>query len=106
MIPYWIWVPIVILDYIMCAYLTNRNNLSGGIWFWAMWSTGAIPIWAMVSKYSKDVVFDGMVFDIVMTITYTLSILYFTKAFQKFGPFQYAGCLAIMAGLFLFKKGV
>ncbi len=106
MIPYYVWIPLVVLDYALCAYLTNKNNLSGGIWFWAMWAMGFFPLWAYICKHSRDVVFDGMVFDVVMTITYTLSILYFTKSFQKLGVYQYIGCVAILAGLYLFKKGV
>lgn len=103
---YWIWVPLVIADYILCAYLTHKNNLHGGAWFYFMWGMGFLPLWAFVCKYSKNVVFDGMLFDVLMTITYTLSILYFTKSFEKLGATQYIGLGTILCGLYLFKRGV
>ena len=102
---YWIWVPLVVLEYALVAYATYRTNVSGGAWFYLMWAAGALPVWAFIAKHSKNVVFDGMLFDVLMTVTYTVAILAFTGSFSKLGPMQYAGLLAILLGLFLFKGG-
>lgn len=105
MIPYWWTVPVAVL-YFLVAYTTHRSNVNGGGWFYVNWLFGVLPVWPLLARYSKDIVFDSFVFDASMIIAYTISILYFTKSFQKFGPYQYAGCLVILAGLALFKKGV
>lgn len=99
MTSYW-FVPVVFLVHTLTAYWSNSKN------FWAIWVVGALPLWAFVSKYSKDVVFDGVVFDVTMTISYTLGILYFTKSYYKLGMAQYVGLLMSLGGLLLFKKGL
>lgn len=100
-----LWIPVVILQYLLIGFLTYKNNTSGG-WVAALWLAGAIPLWPLISRFSRDVVFDGLVFDVCMTVTYTLSVMFFTKAFYKFGLEQYMGLALILFGLFFFKRGI
>lgn len=98
------WVPLVVLEYFVIGFLTVKNNNAAG-WSWLLWISGALPIWPLISRYSKDVVFDGLVFDICMTVTYTLTVFFLTKSFAKFSLTQYIGLSLILSGLFLFRKG-
>jgi hypothetical protein len=100
------WLPIVALEYFLCGWLTFKNsNGAAPVWFWLSWGASVIPIWPLISKYSKDLVRDGLIFDVTMTLVYTTSILYFTKSFSKFGANQYLGLLCVMGGMYLFKRG-
>jgi hypothetical protein len=105
MLNYWWAIPIAVL-YFLVAYTTSKTNFGGWSWFFVNWGWGLIPAWPLLARYSKNIVFDSFVFDAAMIVSYTISLLYFTKSFQKFGPYQYAGCLVILVGLALFKKGV
>lgn len=99
MIQYW-YVPIIFLSYSFLAYVSNKHN------FWVIWALGAIPYWALVNKYSKDVVYDGIVFDLVVTVSYTVSILYFTRSFYKLEASNYFGLALVFFGLYIFKRGL
>ncbi len=99
MTQYW-FVPVVCLSYVLTAYLSNLKS------FWFIWLLNMVPLWAVVNKYSKDVVYDGVVFDVTMTISYTFAILYFTKSYGKLGLSQYLGLGMSLGGLFLFKRGL
>ncbi len=103
--PAW-WLPIVALDYFVGAWLTYKVSNGGSmIWFWMAWAGGCLPLWTMIARYSKDIVFDGILFDVTMTLVYTASILYFTKSFSKLGCQQYLSLVFIVGGLVFFKRG-
>lgn len=100
------WLPIVAIEYFISAWLTHKNSNDGApVWFWISWATSFIPLWTLIVRQSKDVVRDGLIFDVTMTLVYTTSILYFTKSFSKFGVNQYLGLLCVMGGMYLFKRG-
>ena len=71
--PYWIWVPLLVLFYALYTWISRQNNLHGGKWFWITFFYGALcPIWALVSRYSTNLIFDGMLYDVLMFITYAI----------------------------------
>jgi hypothetical protein len=102
----WIWLPIVIAEYILCAYMTNKQVSQKG-WrpFFELYLVTALPMWPIISRFSKSVVFDGKLFDLTMLVTYTLSILYFTKHFEKLAASNYLGLVFVFVGIWLFKRG-
>ena len=61
------------------------------------------PIWILVSKISKNIVIDGIIFDVLLTVSYTISILYFTSGIIELTKLQYFGIIFILFGLFLIK---
>lgn len=102
----YLWAPLVFANYCLVAWLTFKNSSVGGTWFYAMWALGLVPLWPLIAKYSKDIVFDGLVYDILMTVGYTGAILVLTKSLGKMGPAQFAGLTMILGGLYFFKKGI
>jgi hypothetical protein len=98
------WIPIVSLVYFFCAWVTNKSTTSKDlVWFYLSWAVSAIPLWAIISRQSKCVVYDGLVFDITMTLSYTLAIIFFTKAFIKLSLTNYLGLGLIFFGIIMFK---
>ena len=68
-----------------------------------MWLVGIIAPWPLVSRYSKNVFFDGMIYDTVMFLTYTIIIGFLTEGFFKFSEIQWIGFFMVMAGFFIMK---
>lgn len=42
------------------------------------WLVSLIPVWTAISLYSKNIVFDGLIYDSVMVISYFVFLLYFS----------------------------
>ena len=67
------------------------------------WITGIFPLWLILSKYSKNLVFDGILFDCVLLLTYTIITMRLTN--YKFTINFFIGFIFIISGLFLIKRG-
>jgi len=101
---YYLWVIPVVLAYIVAAYTTNKLNLTkDNIWFYLNWFGNFLPIWAFIARGSKNLVFDGLLFDVVMVVTYTITILILTKSFETMRLVNYLGIVLVIVGLTLFK---
>lgn len=101
-----LWLPLVVIEYIAIAWLTYKSNSSSErVWMYLLWAAGCIPLWAIVARSSKDVVRDGIYFDIAFTMVYTVAILLFTKSFYKFGYNQWLGLAFAVACVYFFKRG-
>lgn len=105
---YWYlsWVPFITGFYYFQSWLTVQNNLHGQKWFWFYFCTSLLSSWPIISRYSKDVVWDAFIFDVAMVMSYSIGLLYFTNSFSKFSNNQWIGIFLIMVGMFLFKKGI
>ncbi len=103
---YFIWVPFVTILFIIQSWLTVKNNTDGGMWFWIYFVSSLVTPWVLISKYSKDIILDAMIFDSILVVTYSVGLLYFTNSLTKLSFYQYVGCFLIGAGIFLFKKGI
>ena len=103
-IYYLIWTSIVTLFYIFYTYVSFRSNQNpNSNWFWAVLLTGAFPGWAIVSLYSKNLLFDGLLYDVIMFLTYAIAIGYFTDQFMKFATSQWIGFIMIIVGFLLVR---
>lgn len=101
-----LWLPLVVIEYMAIAWFTYKTSSSPALhWQIALWVTGCIPLWAFIARHSKDVVRDGLYFDIAFTLVYTLSILCFTKSLYKFGYNQWIGLACAAACIYFFKRG-
>lgn len=100
------WVALIAIFYIFSAYITIKNNSLGGKWFWVMVMVNAMPLWALVSRYSKDIVLDAFIFDLVLVLGYSFGLLYFTHTLGKLGVTNWLGITLMFLGLFLFKRGL
>jgi presenilin-like A22 family membrane protease len=99
------WIIPVIFFYIFSAYSSIRINQGSNSWFFINWLVGLIPFWGLVAKYSKNVVFDGIVYDIVMTVTYLVAICIMTRTFENFSLIKILGIVVVLGGLLMLKVG-
>lgn len=96
----------VVLLYLVQSYFTIKNNQIGSKWFWFLTVSSMIPCWAIVSRFSKNVVVDAIIYDVLLTVSYAIGILYFSNTFERLKVINLCGIILIIVGLLLFKRGL
>jgi uncharacterized membrane protein len=105
------WVPVTIFYYIVYSWLSKYQNdhaLDGDVWykqfqFWLMFAWGALcPLWLVISRISKNITFDGMLYDNIMFLTFvgTMAVM---GAGSKFEAHQWIGVALIVFGSILMR---
>ena len=104
MTAYLWWVPCVILYYTIYAYFAYKNNTVGGHWFAYSFIYGALcPFWVIVSRVSKNILFDGIIYDNVMFLTYVLTMLYLGQA-AHFAAHHWLGLGLVVLGSVMLRS--
>ena len=99
---YW-WIPCVILMYVVYAWVTHQNNTQEGIkWFILLSVIGAFPLWSFVSKISKNLVVDGIIYNFILLSSETFALIIFTG--MKPTPIQLIGVGLSIVGLILINS--
>lgn len=108
------WIPATILYYACYTWLSKYNNdiASDGIWykqtwFWIMFIYGALcPLWLIISRISKNLIFDGMLYDNIMFLTYAVTMAIIGSTASNFSALQWTGFGAVIIGSVLMRIGV
>ncbi len=104
MIYYMIWMPIAAFVYTLYAWLLIQNKMMpDSKWFWIAWVVGALPLWLVTSRWSKDLFFDGMLYDCVMFVSYAVATAYFTGKLSSLGIVQWSGMVLIVIAFWMIK---
>ena len=104
------WIPAVIIYYIGYSWLSKINNDHSGIepWYtskylWAMFIFVLIcPFWLIVSRVSKNLLFDGMLYDNIMFITYVVTMIVLSSG-DKFALHHWIGLGLVLIGSILMR---
>jgi len=101
---YLLWVPATFIYYGIYALIANKSNLTHErFWLIATFICGALcPLWMLVSRYSKDLMFDGLLYDIVILLSYVAAMFYVGRM-ESFGPLNYFGIFLLVIGMILVK---
>jgi len=100
---YLIWIPLVLAYYGLYAYLSRQSNLEGGNWSCAVFIVGAAcPLWLIITRYSRNLLFDGILYDVLMFLAFTITLLGLGEG-SNWGIAQYGGLFLILTGLILLK---
>jgi len=112
MMHYIWWIPTVIIYYSIFAYLSKINNdhslINNITWykdqsFWIMFFYGAFcPLWMIISRISKNILFDGMLYDNILFLAYAFTMIYFGSG-SKFSTFQWIGFGLFIVGSILMR---
>lgn len=68
-----IWV-FVFLFNCVGAWINQLNNVSTG-WFWWACLVSMVPIFPIISRYSKSLLIDGLVYDVIIFFSYLITLL-------------------------------
>ena len=97
------WVPLVLAYYFAYGWFSWKNNTVGRRWMAAMFVFGALcPLWLLVSRHSKNLVRDGLLYDSLMLLGYNLMLVHLGIA-AGFGMRQWAGVGLMVAGFYLLR---
>lgn len=100
---FYAWVPIVVAYYCIGAYLSKSTNNSTAIWWlYVLFVWNALGIWPIVAKYSKNLLFDAMLYDAICLFAYYVTLLSLGDA-KTLSIYQWVGCIMVLVGMILFK---
>ena len=99
----YLWAPIVFLQYFAIAYLSIKaSETKSNHFLFAVWITGILPTWTIITSASRSIAIHGFIFDFVLAMGWSVGVIVFQG--KSFGIFQYLGIAAMVTGLMLFKR--
>jgi|WetSurMetagenome_2_1015567.scaffolds.fasta_scaffold1608431_1 hypothetical protein len=101
MLFYLFWIPAVVIYYIIYAYLSKQFN-EGFCNFWVFYLFNLLPIWVFVAKYSTNIAFDGLLYDVIMFLTFFITLV-FLGVGESFTTSQWVGFCMVICGFLLMK---
>ena len=99
------WLFILIISSIIGAYLSRQNNISHkAMWPWLIMLNGlcGIWLWTLVSKKSDNLIFDNVLYDVVLTTVYVLVFMYLGCG-ETFSVLNWVGVAVVVTGMILMK---
>jgi len=100
---YFWWPLAAIVYYYLYSWMSYKNNVDGGSWFWIMFIFGSLcPLWLIVSRISKNILFDGILYDNIMFLTYVGTMLYLGQG-DGFGSCKWLGLTFVVIGSIMLK---
>lgn len=100
---YLILIPLTALAGVALSYLSIQCSLNQGAWsFIGLIIVNIIPIWALISRYSRNLVFDELLYLVILSGS-TLMATTILSANQKFTPINWFGLIIIFIGLILIR---
>lgn len=102
----YIWVPFLIIFSILMAFISKKSNDSHKYWSYFLILTGTINslLWIWLTKLSKNIIFDSMLYSIIISIGLTLTFI-FMGCGSKFNNIQWIGTFLTLLGFILIKLG-
>jgi len=80
------------------AIATTKNNQLGGHWFYITLAMNMCPLWAIVSRYSKNLIFDGLLYDLCIMLPF-ISVMFYYKQMAAWAPINWFGLVVVLVGL-------
>ena len=103
-ITYWIWLPLEIIFYIAVAYFSKKNNdLKNKKFFITVVLLGCIPLWAFIAPDSKHLVFDGLLYDLIMVSVMTFTLILLGDESKRINFCNWLGIILVIIGLIVIK---
>jgi len=100
---YFVWVPFTIAYYTFYGWLSVRLNAERSVWkAVSLCLLGAVPMWPLVTAFSRRIAVDALFYDFFMITACTVSVILFSGA--KFTAWQWVGCTMRIAGLTMVAK--
>ena len=98
------WVPATIIFYAAFSWISVKSNQEEGLkWPIILYVYGALtPIWVIISKVSNRLLFDGLLYDNLMFLTYAVTII-LLGAHAAMGTIQWCGVGLVILGSILMR---
>lgn len=71
----YIWIPIVFGFYVLYNWISYKNNISESkIYAVIMIFMGISQLWLFISRYTKNILLDGMIYDFLLFISFPFTM--------------------------------
>ena len=100
---YLFWITGLVLYMSVYAYISNytcQNKSWNGVFL--LCGMNLIGLWPLVAKYSHNIIYDALLYDTIMTLTFYI-ILCLIGTSENLSVNQYVCLTAVIGGLLLFK---
>ena len=98
---YSLWIPIVIIYYAIYTYLSKQYNESGSCLI-PIVLINCLPVWLLVAKWSKNLIFDALLYDMLMFFVGGVTLLLCGSG-NNLNLHQWIGLVLIVGGFILMK---
>lgn len=99
-----LWLSALTVAMTASSYFSYRQNITQDkIWFFLTWAIGVIPMWAIVSRYSKNLVADAVLYDTAIALVYYVALLFFTDGYASLRWWQVLGFFLAILGPILVR---
>jgi len=104
------WIPALCIYFIIYSWLSKMNNDTADItpWYtskylWLTFFFGALcPFWLIISRVSKNLLFDGMLYDNIAVMMYIATMIAL-RCGDKFDPHHWVGLGLVVIGSILMR---
>jgi len=100
------WIPLVIFGSAFLTRFSIANNeqktLGSALRVYFVTILCISPLWPLVSRVSKNILFDGMLFDNLLFLAFAVAMVCLGQAVH-FGPLQWVGLGAVVTGSVLMR---
>ncbi len=95
------WIPILLITISINSWL-SCNLHRGSHYSVIMYLMGLVPTWTIVASYSKDILKDAIIYDLILVIMYPLLIGYFSNSFFEISYTKMTGFAITIFGIVIF----
>ena len=99
----WFFVPTLIIS-VLYAWTSYKNKEFGGNYIYWVWAVNLIPIFPLLSKYSKNLVRDGAIYSVILLIGYLFTLMYLGES-KGFNSYQWVGISMVVCGYIFLNMG-
>ena len=100
------WISITMILCVFWGYMTMKANAPDSSWNWVvgLYFVNLLSVWPLIARYSKDVIFDGLLYDVVIFFVFYGTVMAF-GATARFTAWQWAGTGVVIIGFLILKLG-
>lgn len=101
-----IYIPLLIIIQFFAMYIAYRTN-EDPRWFYTgcAFAIACCWVWPLVTIYSKNIVFDAVLFDITICVSCAVFGVYLASHTIQFTRIEIIGIIIAVVGLLIFKVG-
>lgn len=101
---YCLWIPIVIMCCVISAILSYQlnENQNSRFYFWSLLISQILPLWTFVAWYSKNLIFDAILYDILILLSFNITFLCLGTG-KTFSIYQWCACVVILIGMIVLR---
>ena len=88
------------------SFKSNQNPTELKYFFLNWLVCCCTPLWALIAMFSKNLVFDAILYDVLLCVSCTVFSIYFAQQYHfNINTVQIIGIIIMIVGIIIFKIG-